>query len=304
MTLNQLKDFIESKNPPTDFMIFERKENKFLARQYTQALCELYSNNINKIASLQEPKQSSFMLLTQPEDEYLNILTVDTFTERAENYGLFDHTLVICDQVDKSIRPMLSSYIITFPKLQTWQMFDYVKQLCPSLEDSEINWLITATGQDIEALINEVTKITPFAKNEQKAVFNELRFTGNFDKTSIDLFTLVNALVDGDMATLYRALSTSLTEIEPVVLANRVLSSLRNIILVSQNPNLTPTDLGITQKQLYFIKSKYSGLNMTAIKEKLKFLTNFDIALKTSGLELSKKDMLNYLIVNLSYKIN
>ena len=51
------------------------------------------------------------------------------------------------------------------------------------------------------------------------------------------------------------------------------------------------------------LKYKYRSLNIEIVKQKIKFLTNFDLMLKTSKLEISKQDMLNYLIVNLSSKI-
>ena len=52
-----------------------------------------------------------------------------------------------------------------------------------------------------------------------------------------------------------------------------------------------------------FLKYKYTSLNVEAVRNKIKFLTNFDLDLKTSRLDLPKRDMLNYLISNLGYKI-
>ena len=91
---------------------------------------------------------------------------------------------------------------------------------------------------------------------------------------------------------------------EPVVLANRALSSLKNIILVAKNPQLTAEDCGVSKGQYNFIKNKYRSLDIEAVKYKIKFLANFDLLLKTSQLELDKQDMLSYLINNLSFRIN
>jgi hypothetical protein len=114
----------------------------------------------------------------------------------------------------------------------------------------------------------------------------------------------VNALVEGDMPVLFDFVKHNGYEsIEPVVLANRALTSLKNIILVSQNPTLTVDECGVSAGQYRFLKNKYRSLNINAVKQKIKFLTNFDLKLKTSQLELNKLDMLNYLISNLTYKI-
>jgi hypothetical protein len=66
---------------------------------------------------------------------------------------------------------------------------------------------------------------------------------------------------------------------------------------------LRAEDFGISAGQYNFLKRNYRNLNLTAAKEKLKFLTKFDLDLKTSKLELNKRDILNYLISHLFYKI-
>ena len=130
MTLMDLKNSITNKIVPSDFMIFVSKDNPFLATQYAKALGELAIGGVNKINSIYEPQQSSLMLLTSS-TEALNILAVDVFDERSEDYTQFENTIVICEQVDKSIAKNVENYVIKFPKLEEWQLFDYAKTLCP-----------------------------------------------------------------------------------------------------------------------------------------------------------------------------
>ena len=66
---------------------------------------------------------------------------------------------------------------------------------------------------------------------------------------------------------------------------------------------LNPEDCGMSVKQYNYLVRNYRNVNINAIKQKLKFLAGFDLALKTSQLDLSKEALLNYLIANLSYKI-
>ena len=303
MTLMELKEHITNKIVPTDFMIFVNKDNTFLASQYVKELGRL-AGGVNKISSIYEPQQSSLFLLTAP-DGVLNILTVDTFDERAEDYSQFENTIVVCEQVDKTIAKCVEDYIIKFPKLEEWQIFDYAKTLCPHVDDEDLLWLVKATDNDIERVSNELAKVTLFNKDEQKAAFAAVRFDTQTDLYKVDLFAIVNALVEGDIPVLFNFIKhNSYESIEPVVLANRALTSLKNIILVSQNPMLTAEECGVSAGQYKFLKFKYRSLNVNAVKQKIKFLANFDLMLKTSQLELNKRDMLNYLISNLTYKIN
>ncbi len=304
MTLMELKNFITEKIVPTDFMIFVSKDNPYLAIQYVKALGELSVGGINKITSIYEPQQSSLMLLTSSA-EALNILTVDTFDERAEDYSQFENTIVVCEQVDKSIAKNVEKYIIKFPKLEEWQICDYAKTICPKLDNEDIEWLVKATGGSIERVNNELAKVALFSKDDQKEVFNAIRFDPQTDLYNADIFAVVNALVEGDMLVLFDFIRHNGHEMhEPVVLVNRALTSLKNIVLVSQNPNLTAEDCGVSAGQYKFIKYKYRSLNIEAVKQKIKFLTNFDLMLKTSKLELNKRDMLSYIINNLSFKIS
>ena len=303
MTLIELKESIINKRAPSDFMIFINKDNQFLASQYVKALGELSVGGINKINSIYEPQQSSLMLLTS-NSEALNILITEVFDERAEDYSQFENTIVVCEQVDKGIAKNVEDYIIKFPKLEEWQLFDYAKTICPNLDNEDILWLVKASDNDIYRITNELDKASLFKNGEQKEVFSAIRFDPQLDLYKADLFETVNALVLGDTLKLYEFVKQNGQEIhEPVVLANRALSSLKNIILVSQNPGLSYVDLSMSENQYKFIKRNYNSLNLAAAKKKLKFLAEFDLLLKTSKLELDKRDMLSYLINNLSFKI-
>lgn len=303
MTLIDLKNFITNKIVPSDFMIFVRKDCPFLAHQYVKALGELSVGGITKINSVYEPLQSSLMLLAA-HAETLNVLYTDTFDERSEDYTQFENTIVICDQVSKDIAKNVEKYIIKFPKLTDWQLFDYAKTICPAIDDEDLQWLVKATDCDIDRVINELAKVSLFGKSEQKEVFAAIRFDPQSNMYKADLFDIVNALVLGDSAVLFDFIKHNGYEIhEPVVLANRALSSLKNIVLIARNPQLTAADIGVSPGQYNFIKNRYRSLNVEAVKYKIKFLSNFDLLLKTSQLDLDKRDMLTYLVINLSYKI-
>ena len=303
MTLIDLKNFITNKIVPSDFMIFVSKDCPFLANQYVKTLGDLATGGINKINSIYEPLQSSLMLLAAPAGA-IHVLNVETFDERSEDYSQFENTIVVCEQVDKNIAKNVEDYVIKFPKLTDWQIFDYAKTICPNIDNDDLSWLVNASDNSIERVINELDKVSLFGKNEQKEVFSAIRFDPQSDLYKADLFNIVNALVNGDQVVLFDFIKHAGHEIhEPVVLANRALSSLKNIILIARNPQLSAEDCGVSKGQYNFIKNRYRSLNIEAIKYKIKFLSNFDLLLKTSQLELDKQDMLNYLITNLNFRI-
>ena len=303
MTLMQLKEFIINKTIPSDFMIFSCKDNHFLAQQYLNEISNQKVGNINKIQSIFEPQQNSLFLLTDQE-EALNVLITEVFEERAEDYSQFTDTIVICDKVEKTIEPLVKDYIIEMPKFQAWQIEDYAKTLCPEVEEADLKWLVEASNEDIYRVLNELDKVQIFNKEDRRRVFSEIRYDPQSDLYNLDLFKVTNAFVDGDMQVLFDFLRhKDFMTLEPIMLSNRILTSLKNILLVTQNLNATATELGVSDKQLWKLRSKYKTVNIDAIKYKIKFLTNIDLALKSSELEMSKQNLMNYLVANLAFKI-
>ena len=303
MTLVDLKNYITSGIVPHDFLILVDKDNKFLARQYVKAIGNLAPGGINKISSIYEPFQSSLMLLAAPE-ECINILITDTFDERAEDYSQFENTLVVCEQIDKTISKVVEDFTLKLPKLEEWQILDYAKTLCPAVEEEDLTWLIKASNSSIERVVNELDKVKLFDKNEQKHIFSSIRFDPNTDLNEAPFLSVSNALTYGDLPALFNLMRASgFYELDAVGLANNILTSLKNIIIISQNTLLSAKDCGVSNKQWGYIRRNYNNLNINAVKQKIKFLTNLDLALKSSKLEMSKEAMMNYLVANLYYKI-
>lgn len=303
MTLIELKDIITSGNVPTEFLIIVSKDNKFLSEQYVTAISNNAAGGVNKISSIYEPFQSSFSILTTSEDD-INILFTNTFDERAEDYRKFERTIVVCEQVDKSISSVVDKYIIKMPKLEDWQIIDYAKILCPSVNNEDLSLFVKTLNSDIYAVKSELDKVALFSKNEQLDIFYSIRNDITKDAYKIDVFAISNAIIDCDMMALSNIFSTcNLDLIDPVVVANRAFMSLKNIILVSQNPALTAEDCRVSIGQFKFIKYNYRNINIAAAKRKLKFLAAFDMNLKSSKLDMSKRDMFNYLVNNTAFKI-
>ena len=303
MTLVELKNYITSGIVPHDFLILVDKDNKFLARQYVEAIGDITAGGLNKISSIYEPFQSSLALLTTPED-CINILFVDNFDERAENYSIFENTIVVCEQIDKTICKVVEDFTIKLPKLEEWQILDYAKILCPAVEEEDLLWLIRASEGSVERVINELDKVKLFDKKDQKQIFSSIRFDPNTDLNKAAFLNVSNALTYGDFPALFNLMhSNSFYELDAVGLANNILTSLKNIIIISQNPLLSAKECGVSDKQWGYIRRNYNNLNIEAVKQKIKFLTNFDLALKSSKLDMSKEAMMNYLVANMYYKI-
>lgn len=304
MKLHELKKQIALGILPTDFTIFvNAKDSLFLTNQYMKAITALASGGINRVKSIYEPKQSSLLTLTAVEN-MLNIVYTDTFAERAEDYSQFENTIVVCDQIEKSIEPAVADFVVQMPKLQEWQILDYVKTFCDGIADEDLLWLIRAADLNIDRVLNELDKVQRFSNNEQKQVFASICTDRNNGFYKADLFKIVNAIVDGDLVTLYNFLFYGGADLlDPVVLVNRAFSNLKAILLVTQNLQASAESLGVSTKQKHALSRQYTSLDLEAAKRKMRFLAEFDLALKTSKLDMTKHEMLSYIISNTAFKI-
>ena len=304
MKLSELKKHLTTGALPSEFIVFiNAKDSTFLANQYLQTMVTLAPGGRRDIKSIYEPLQSTACLLLD-EETTLNVLRVETFDERAESYDQFDYTVVICDKIDKSIAKVVEPYTIQIPTLEPWQILDYSKQLCKGLSDADLNWLIENSNGNIDCVLNELDKIKLFSKDEQYQIFSELRAERSVGTRGLDFNKTADAIVYGDTMYLFNLLASGGAEVfEPVGLANRAFNSLKAILLATQNPTLSAEDLGMSAAQCGYLRRNSPSLNVELAQRKLKFLATFDFDLKTSKLDLSKQEMLNYLLANTAYRI-
>ena len=308
MSIEELKNCIENKIIPSDFMIFIKTEDNFLIEQYISAICDINNLTKNKINSLAE-LQSTLSLIMDTTAQ-LNILEVDNFTEYFLDYSDFKNTIAICNTVDKTIKEKVSKYIVEFPKLLPWQIKDYMKLLNTNLSQDDIDWLYAACNGSIYRIINELDKLTFFDESDQKVILASLRYDLNSDliavKTTqkngnyaaVDTFKLVDAIFNKD----YEALSSLLPHLSelnlsPYAIISLILTKAKQVLLINFQNGVSAEDLGMSDSQYKFYKHAYSRYSQQHLQYLIKTFSELDYKTKSGLLDTSNKNILNYLIL-------
>lgn len=304
MTLVELKKTLTTGNLPKSFLIMiNSPNNNFLANQYMETMSAIAQNGSKRITSIYDTINDSVNALLD-DGNTLYVLNVDVFNERAEDYSIFENTLVICNSVDKHLLTALEPFMIKLPKLEQWQILDYIKQKCSGLSTADLTWLITATGGNMDWLMNEVAKISIFPAQEQPHIFSTIQNDHTSGFYTSEYYKVVDAIVTGDSLQLFNFLLNGGGHLfEAVGLASGAYSKLKSIIMATQNQSAKAEDLGMSAKQLGFFRNNYRNINVSAAIAKLDFLAKFDFDLKTSKLDLDKRSLLSYLISNTAYRI-
>ena len=296
MTLMDLKKSIEARNIPDDFMIFLCSENSFIADQYVDAICEINNLVKTRINTLQD--QASALSLVLGSTDELKVMKVDTFEEALIDYSDLKNTVVICNKIDKKVKPLVEDYIIEIAKLADWQTKSYIKLFCPVLNDDELDWLYQATNGDIYKMINEVDKIKLFPVPEQRSVLDAIRFSPDSDLYSVSIFDLADAIIRNNKPFVLEFLRHKNINFDLMQIVGATLQKVKNIILVTQNSGKTASEIGINDKYMYRLRKDWNGFPESRLKALLEFISGIDLKLKTGSLDMSKEAQMDYFIAN------
>ena len=298
MTLRELKLSIQSKDVPDTFFVFVCPPNDyFLATSYINAICE--SKQLEKvIAESIFNQESALSLVMGFENDFMVVIT-DTFDEICADYSKFINTAVICSKVDKKLEKAIAEYIITVPAVVDWQVKDFIKQKAPKLTDQNIDELYLASGGNMYMLDNMLTKITIFPESEQSTIAFEIAHEPGSHLYDTPTYTLVEGIIKNDRDVVKKYVLTNQTSKDEFLgVVNLVLNKVKSTLWVEYS-NKTAAELGMSDKQYYFLKNHRSGQSMAALQQKLKVLTALDLQLKSGLLDISNQRQIDYLIAKL-----
>ena len=299
MKLRELKESIKQNSLDFNTLIFVYTDNKYLVNSYISEIVRVKGLETFKVENLQE-LYSQFELSNsffEDTDNTLYIVEVDKLQE----FEVIDNhsVIVICKEIDKSLKETLKEFIVDFPKLDKWQIEDYTKVMLPGLSDEERKWLCTITNYDIFRLSEEIDKIRIFNKDDQEKIFLLLNKESCYeDLTELNIFNLVNAIVKRNKDEVLKILkSIKVIDVEPVGLVTLLSKQFKNLLSIQSNPRVTFDELGISQKQFNAIKYNRGKYNLNELIDIYQLLTSIDYRLKSGFID--NNQIIDYVICNI-----
>lgn len=296
MTLAELKNQILTDNITDDLIILVCAENFYLADQYVEAISVKTGLEKRPILSVTQ-RINPMLSLVIDYSNYLYILKTETFDEDLLEPDEIKNTIIICNKIDKKISKGLEKYIVEIPKLQDWQVKDYMKALCPGLDPFSIDWAYENMGKDIYRIKNELDKIRLFPVQDQQNVLTALRFVDGSDLYTQVLYKLVEAIVKNNKRELLEFLyHRQVCNIDPIGMLTMLLSNYKKILLVTQKTKVTAKDLGITDEQYKAISYYNKGYSVNKLERVIKVLSAIDLDLKSGRLDIPKNMLFDYIL--------
>lgn len=296
MKIEELKTKIESGTLSEDFLIFELSDNDFLATQYIKEIARQRNLDIeytNSIESLLSSSVDIFSLDTS--EDILTVIKVDEIKETVNRQP--SNTFVLCKKCPKELK----DFCVKIPKLEKWQIKDYVYEQCEGISEKNLNWLLEACHYDIYRLEQEISKIRIFPSKERKYLFDDFILDGIYsDMSTNGVFDLSNAIQGRDLKkieSIFRDLITAknAVNIDAFGLLAILTNTFTNLIKVWLSKYPTEESIGLKSNQIWAINK----LKRTYSKEQLikiyNFLTDIDRQIKTG--ELPTEIMIDYIVL-------
>lgn len=293
------KNDIVNKNINYKFAVLKYSDTDFLAFQYVNEIAKVLNKPVKIIDDLSELCNTPFSLFGNDDSDYIHLFIVDKFDYT--NIDIVGKDLyIICKSIDKKSVEVFSNYIVELPKLEDWQIKDFVYSVAEGADVKSLDRLIEVCGNNIYRINSELDKIKIFNEQERKFTFDKFIEDGIFsDLSTYTIFDFSNAIVKKDVNTLrniYKEIDK--VDIEPIGLVTVLLNNFRNIIKIQLANNPTAESCGMKPNQFWAVKHSCGIYNKEQLMFIFDFLTDIDRRIKTGVMPVDSF-LIDYIVITI-----
>ena len=290
MKIDDIKKKIENKEDLNNILIFNCKVpgSDFIFHQYINRFSDNNNYEIRYIESISEV--SSINLFNENNIVYIyEIDNLDTIPSS-------DIIIWIkAKKVSKSLYKDNEEIIVDIPKIEDWQIKDYIDYNLPSLEEENKEKLFKHYKGNLFRLELEVSKIKLF-RDELPTKYYQIEDQIFTDSSEYTIFNLTNCIIRRNIKEL-RKLKDEIEniDIDPFGLLTILIKNFRQIIDIQLAKNPTPEYVGVNNKQFWAIKNYSCGFySKDELVYVYKFLLSLDRKIKSGYIPSSIST--NYII--------
>lgn len=295
MKLEDYKEQLEKNNLHSNIFIFKctNKDSDFLFHQYLNKYI-LNNNNMNieNIEDISILYNSNLFSINSDKDILYIYETdkLDTFDIININKNIW----IKCSKISKKLSSEYENILVELPKLEEWQIKDYIDFNVPSVDEKLKEKLFLNYKTNLFRLELELEKIKSFdnLKNIQEKLEDQLFV----DSTEYNIFDLTNCLLRRDSTGLNNIkYNLNIIDIDAFGLIKILLNNFRYVIDIQLARNSTPEYVGISNKQFWAIKNYSCGFYT---KEELVYIYKFLLLLdsKIKDGYISTEEVIDYIV--------
>lgn len=300
MTLEDLKTSIENGVLDYPLIIFQCDDSAFIPHQYLRRIVRESGKELIPISSIDEIfNVQPSLFFREVDDKLYRFFDCDTLECFSSKANELENTFIICKKVKDSISTECSSYIVKVPKLESWQIQDYVYSIATGVDTQKLDRLIKVCNGDIYRLDQELKKLVIFSDIEKPHVFDEFSSDGIFsDLSEFTIFDLSTAILKKDFNTIKSVLiDIDNIDIEPIGLQKVLTDNFRDIIAVQlakdPQPEYFEKVFGWKKSKFWAIKYSCGVYTKSQLIKIYEFLTSINFG------DIPEGQLISYLITHI-----
>lgn len=294
MTLEEFKQAIEDNTLSLPLIIAECEDetSEFVFHQYLHEYIrknELSFEFVNDITDITQVNLFG--------DTRFNLHIYQTKNLSEVSVPKTYHLWVRCKAISKEITNEFAKYIVKIPKLEAWQIKDYVYTICEGVKQPELDYLLQVYNRNIYRIDNEIAKLSPFQNKGQ--IYSKIKSQLFTEVSEYGIFDLVNSIVRYDIIKLTGILKNiDSIDVDVFGFLTLLKNNFKSVIDIQLSRTATAQSLGMSDKQFWAIRKYSCGIyTRTQLLEIYTFLTACDYYIKSGY--VSTDIMLDYIIVKI-----
>ena len=295
MELKELKEKILNKSNIQFPLVFISSSNDFLLDEYLYGISKNLALKLHYISSIGELNDITSSMFY--DDDLLFVYKPEKDAIVKEDDVRNSKIIIIYEKLPKENK--IDS--VEFCKLENWMIEDYASTLLPGLTKQETDWICKICKYNIERVSLECQKLSIFDKKKQSEIFKEINDSNGYcDLNDLNIFNLTNAIVKKDILTIKNIIKDiDNIDIEGTGLVTIMLKQFLNIINIQMGKNVSAEKLGMNERQFRAIQYNCNKYNNDELINNYKFLNDIDYKLKSGLLEMTNKELVQYILNNI-----
>lgn len=290
--LKELKKNIEKGAVNWFPIIFQCSENTFVANQYLQKISDILEIPVSYVDDFNSLFSED---LFGVESSELKVFKCDTL-ESNRRLSNLKNTIIICSKIKGDVE---DRFVYKIPKLEKWQIKDYVYSVLTGISHKDLDRLIEICGYDIFRIQGEIDKLLIFSEIERQSSYEDFVSDDVFsDLSSYSIFDFTNAIIKDDKEKLLSAYKEIKNiDIEPFGVLTVLVNSFRDIIRIQLDSRLTPESMGIAKNKFWAIKYNCGVYPKDRLLNIYHMLCGLDSKVKSGAMPV--EHMIDYIVLNI-----
>ena len=292
INIEELKNEVENNKMNRSLVIFIVPNTRFVAEMYIRKIASSRGSNIKLVEELDTALKSTDSMFENKSTDDVVVCKCDKLSYHRD--GL-DNMFIISSSVDGETKELYRDSIVEVPRLQDWQIEEFVKNSLPSVGDNEIHRFLTFHKYDIDKIYQDIQKFEKFPEYDLNNCFSEYVDYLYETNPDITIITFLKAMQTKNVSEIKKHLVTrSSVNIDPIGFLVMMTNSFKRMLQVRCSQNPTEESTGIKANQIWAIKNLPKVFTTTEISNIYKKLLDCDLMVKTG--KLKSTEVIDYIV--------